>query len=143
MNHSKPLKGIAVDCGCKGNPGIAEFRGVDIETGKTLFYMQIPGLSTNNIAEYLAAVTGLRYAQKRGLQVYSDSLTAISWVRQKRCKTKLIVDNYQQLSLIHLSDSFLQANNLKVLFWNNKQFGETPADLSGHKGVKFVRPKKS
>jgi ribonuclease HI len=135
--HQKPLKGIAVDCGCKGNPGKADYRGVDIETGKTLFYVKIPGLSTNNIAEYLAAVHGLRYAKKRGLQVYSDSTIAIGWVKRKNCFTKFTIDNDQQKSLIKLAQLFLRRNNLRVNFWNNKAFGEIPADLSNNKGIKF------
>lgn len=133
----RPKKGIAVDVGCKGNPGKAEFRGVDIETGKILFHVTIPGLSTNNIGEYLAAVTGLRYAQKRGLQVYSDSMTAISWVRKRECRTKHVVDNDQQNSLIQLAEIYLKTKGGKIQFWNNKAFGEIPADLSGRKGVKI------
>ncbi len=132
----RPTKGIAVDVGCKVNPGIAEFRGVNIETNETLFFIKIPGESTNNIGEFLAAVTGLRYAKKMNLTVYSDSMTAISWVRKSKCKTNHIVNNEQQKSLIKLAEIFLQENKGSyVSFWNNKVFGEIPADLSGNKGV--------
>ena len=139
--NERPQKGIAVDVGCKGNPGKTEYRGVDLETGETLFYVKIAGDSTNNIGEYLAAVHGLRYAKKRGLKVWSDSMTAISWVRKKECKTNFKVTNEQQKSLIELCLIFLNDNKESVInFWNNKAFGEIPADLSGKKGIKFNRP---
>ena len=46
---------------------------------------------TNNIGEFLAIVHGLALLKQKGfdIPIYSDSVNAISWVRQKKCKTKL------------------------------------------------------
>lgn len=137
-NPSRPTKGIAVDVGCKGNPGKAEYRGVDIETGREIFHIRIPGLATNNSGEYLGAVHGLTYAMTKNdkyYKVYTDSKTAISWVRQKKCKTKYADNNPDQIKMIADAESFLKKYGGKVYFWDNRLFGETPADLSGKKGV--------
>lgn len=46
---------------------------------------------TNNIGEFLALVHGLALLKQKGfdMPIYSDSANAISWVKQKKCKTKL------------------------------------------------------
>lgn len=55
---SRPKSGIAVDGACAGNPGVMEYRGVDIASGRELFRIGSAGnlIGTNNIAEYLAIV---------------------------------------------------------------------------------------
>ncbi len=134
----RPTKGIAVDVGCKGNPGKAEYRGVDLETGEVVFHVQIPGLASNNIGEYLGAVDGLAHAlgkADKDYKVYSDSMTAIAWVKHMKCKTKLIIENEELQRVIKQSEHWLRTYGGKVWFWNNKIWGEIPADLSGTKGV--------
>ena len=46
---------------------------------------------TNNIGEFLAIVHGLALLKKKNsaLIIYTDSRTAMSWVRKKNCNTKL------------------------------------------------------
>ena len=50
-----------------------------------------PVYGTNNIGEFLAIVHGLALLKQKGfdMPIYSDSVNAISWVKQKKCKTKL------------------------------------------------------
>lgn len=134
-NVGRPKTGIAVDVGCKGNPGRIEYRGIDLSTGLEVFYFKFDGDSTNNIGEYLAAVHGLVYAQDKGLDVYSDSKTAISWIRKKFVKTTFTVTDSVQLRAIDRAALFLKTNNTQVKSWSNIEWGETPADLSGRKGV--------
>lgn len=134
----RPTKGIAVDVGCQGNPGKAEYRGVDLETGEVVFHVQIPGLASNNIGEYLGAVDGLAHAlgkANKDYKVYSDSMTAIAWVKHMKCKTKLLIENEELKKIIKQSEHWLRTYGGKVWFWNNKIWGEIPADLSGRKGV--------
>ena len=47
---------------------------------------------TNNIGEFLALVHGIAIIEKdlKKKIIYSDSITAMSWVRKKRCQTKLV-----------------------------------------------------
>jgi len=129
----RPTKGIAVDVGCKGNPGKAEYRGVDLETGEVVFHVQIPHLSTNNIGEFLGAVAGLKWAlekKDKEYKVWSDSMTAISWVRQRKCKTKFVVHDVDQQSMIADAENFLRQFGGKIMFWDKKAFKqEIPADF--------------
>ena len=84
------LNCLAVDAACSGNPGPMEYRGVYLQTGQEVFHFG-PVHGTNNIGEFLAIVHGLALLQQKNLQmpIYSDSRNALSWVRQKKCKTKL------------------------------------------------------
>ena len=81
---------LAVDAACSGNPGPMEYRGVYLGDGKEIFHFG-PVHGTNNIGEFLAIVHALAMLDKQGLKmtIYSDSRTAISWVRKKCCKTQL------------------------------------------------------
>ena len=82
---------IAVDAACSGNPGKMEYRGVDIAHNHEIFHVGPFPEGTNNIGEFLAIVHGLSLLKQRNCPyiLYSDSVNAISWVRQKKCKTKL------------------------------------------------------
>ena len=50
-----------------------------------------PMYGTNNIGEFLAIVHGLALLKQKGfdMPIYSDSVNAINWIKQKKCKTKL------------------------------------------------------
>lgn len=146
----KPKKGICVDVGCKGNPGKTEFRGIDIESGKVIFHIHIPNLSTNNIGEWLGAVEGLKYAADlsshgRNLvggndyKCYTDSMTAISWVRQKKCKTKFVVTDEEQKKMIADAESWLRQYGGKAEKWLTHIWGEIPADFNRKSGAKGKR----
>ena len=89
--HGVHLPALAVDAACSGNPGLMEFRGVIADTGTQVFHRGPYVDGTNNIGEFLAIVLGLAYLKQQHLPwaLYSDSKTAISWVQQKQCKTKI------------------------------------------------------
>lgn len=125
---------ISVDAACSGNPGVMEYQGVDTRTKEKLFYKKFP-LGTNNIGEFLAIVHALALTQKQGLEtpVYSDSQTAMGWVRRKRCKT-LLVENQQTAGLFDLirrAEAWLAQNrwNNPLLKWETDSWGEIPADF--------------
>ena len=92
--YGKPiLNSIAVDAACSGNPGLMEYRGVATGTSTQLFIQGPYKSGTNNVGEFLALVHGLAWLQQKKqptLPIYSDSRIAISWVRQRKCKTKLL-----------------------------------------------------
>jgi len=85
-------KSISVDAASSGNPGKMEYRGVDTKTKKELFKQGPFEEGTNNIGEFLALVHGLAFLHKKNsnLIIYSDSRTAMSWVRKKKCNSKLV-----------------------------------------------------
>lgn len=129
------LNAIAVDASCLGNPGVMEYRGVYIASGKELFRVGPYPDGTNNIGEFLAIVHGLALLKQNNslLTIYSDSVTAMSWVRQKKCKTKLeaTAKNGIILDLIVRAEKWLKENHYsnKILKWETKSWGEVPADF--------------
>ncbi|MCL4159697.1 UNVERIFIED_CONTAM: hypothetical protein GTU68_028946, partial [Idotea baltica] len=82
---------ISVDAASSGNPGIMEYRGVDTKTKKQLFIQGPFEQGTNNIGEFLALVHGLAFLKQHKSEriMYTDSKTAMSWVRKKTCNSKL------------------------------------------------------
>jgi ribonuclease HI len=65
-----PQDSIFVDAACSGNPGVMEYRGVDME-GNVLFYQKFEE-GTNNIGEFLAIVHALALLQKQELYDFYD-----------------------------------------------------------------------
>jgi len=127
---------IAVDAACSGNPGIMEYRGVDTKTGYEFFRQGPFQRGTNNVGEFLALVHALAYLKKEGkneLLIYSDSRTAMSWVRNKRVKTTLTktAQNAILFDLIDRGVSWLKNNTYKnpIAKWETKKWGEIPADF--------------
>ncbi len=126
---------IAVDASSQGNPGIMEYRGVYLRTGEEIFRVGKFYDATNNIGEFLAIVHALAYMKNKGLEwpVYSDSLTAIKWVKQKKCKTTLkqTERNKKVFELIYRAEKWLQENtyNNPIIKWDTKKWGEIPADF--------------
>jgi ribonuclease HI len=74
--------------------------------------------------------------EERGdrLPVYSDSETAISWVKKKECNTELVPDekNAPLFELIDRAEDWLAAHKktAPVLKWDTKAWGEIPADFN-------------
>lgn len=133
---NKPLtESIAVDAACSGNPGLMEYRGVYTRTGEQLFHKGPFEDGTNNIGEFLALVHGLAMLKKQGstVPVYSDSVNAISWVKNKKCKTKLDENerNQEIFELIDRAEKWLAENSYpnQILKWETKVWGEIPADF--------------
>ncbi|MFC2107476.1 viroplasmin family protein [Bacteroidota bacterium] len=126
---------ISVDAACSGNPGIMEYRGVETNTNKQLFHQGPFPDATVNVGEFLALVHGLALLQKTNskLPIYSDSKTAISWVRNKKARTKLEPSskNKKLFDLIARGENWLRTNTFpnKILKWETKVWGEIPADF--------------
>ena len=125
---------IAVDAACSGNPGTMHYRGVDLSTGEIIFSQGPFMQATNNIGEFLAIVHALALMEQTGEQrtIYSDSKIAISWVKQKKCKTKLPPSqaNKKVFSLIERAEKWLHTHTYTapILKWETKIWGEIPAD---------------
>lgn len=126
---------ISVDAASSGNPGIMEYRGVDTQTKKQLFIQGPFQEGTNNIGEFLALVHGLALLKKNNSDriLYTDSKTAISWVKKKKCNTKLERNekNKPVFELVNRAENWLKANtyNTVIVKWETKAWGEIPADF--------------
>jgi ribonuclease HI len=126
---------ISVDAASSGNPGIMEYRGVDTKTKKQLFIQGPFPEGTNNIGEFLAIVHGLALLKKNESErfIYTDSRTAMSWVRKKTCNTKLerSAKNEKLFELVERAVAWLKTNTFKttIVKWETKAWGEIPADF--------------
>ncbi len=130
-----PADALAVDAACSGNPGMMEYRAVYLATGQEIFHFG-PCFGTNNIGEFLAIVHALALLKKRErtMPVYSDSRTALSWVRQKCCKTKLsrTARTEELFKIMERAEQWLKANSYKDIplrKWETDRWGEIPADF--------------
>lgn len=129
------LPALAVDAACSGNPGKMEFRGVIADTSTQVFHRGPYIGGTNNIGEFLAIVLGLAYLKQKNLPwaLYSDSKTAIAWVRQKQCKTKIewTAHNQDLLIAVRAAEKWLHENTwtTPIYKWDTEHWGEIPADF--------------
>ena len=128
-------RSLSVDASCLGNPGVMEYRGVYTDTRQEIFRVGPFQEATNNIGEFLALVHGLALLkqQNSSLPIYSDSVTARAWVRNKKCKTKLQLceTNRPLFNLVERAEKWLHNNTYttSILIWNTQQWGEIPADF--------------
>ncbi|CAH8287583.1 ribonuclease HI [Mariniflexile fucanivorans] len=126
---------ISVDAASSGNPGIMEYRGVDTKTKKQLFIQGPFPEGTNNIGEFLALVHGLALLKKNNSDriLYTDSKTAMSWVKKKSCNTKLERNEKNKIlfELVDRAVNWLKSNTYKTVIvkWETKAWGEIPADF--------------
>ena len=138
---------IAVDAACSGNPGKMEYQGVFVDFGTepatttTLFKSPVFENGTNNIGEFLAIVHALAWQKQKRTQypIYSDSVNAQKWVREKKCKTKLQPNekNAYLFELVERAEKWLRENgdwmrenatSIPVIKWKTEIWGEIPAD---------------
>ena len=135
LDNGPDLNSISVDAASSGNPGLMEYQGVDTKTKEVLFKMGPFKNATNNIGEFLALVHGIAMMenQKKKKIIYSDSITAISWVNKKKCQTKLKrnEENKDVFILIERAILWIKKNNfsVKIKKWETKLWGEIPADF--------------
>lgn len=129
------LNGWAVDAACSGNPGKMEYRGVDLMSGKELFRVGPFEQSTNNIGEFLAIVHALSLMFQRGEKhtIYSDSVTGMAWVRNRKVKTQLArnAKTEKSFQLMERALSWLNTHSVdvKIRKWDTDKWGEIPADF--------------
>ena len=123
-------KGIAVDAAHSTKNRKTEFQGVDLKTGKPLFYEDL-GNQTINIGEFLAIVEGCKYIIDNNYEpkrIFSDSTTAITWFKNKKSasgkRNKML-----QKAEAYLRIASFWVDKIQVIKWDNRKYGEIPADF--------------
>lgn len=116
-----------------------EFQAVWYPSGKKAFSSKLFDGGTNNIAEFLGLVLAIKHLKDKELPlvVYTDSVTAMSWVRDKKANTTARTTGKltnELESLLEKAESFLVANKdlmkkVKIMKWETKEWGEIPADF--------------
>ncbi len=130
----RPTKGLCSDCGSVNgkNPGIFKYRIVDIETKGVIFEKIISGNCTNNLAELLGAVHTIGYnkANNLNLPVYTDSQTALSWIRKKNIKTKHIVTDNELQNELDVALKYIKTLSKAEhpILWQTVTWGQIDAD---------------
>lgn len=127
---------IAVDAACNKNPGgDMEYQGVLVGSGERIFHVgPLPG-GSNNIGEYLALVHALALLAQRGdhtTPVYSDSVTALSWLRRRHSHSTLQMAPESKLGeLLRRADHWVATHQWlnPVYKWETETWGEIPADF--------------
>lgn len=141
-----PNFALAVDAACSGNPGPMEYRGVllysdtpdDVSTFRAVkdVFHYGPVHGTNNIGEFLAIVHALALMKQKDITmpIFSDSMTAQTWVRNRKCKTTLArtPETEELLGLVVRAETWLKDNQpllAPVIKWDTDRYGEIPADF--------------
>ncbi len=147
--NEKPTKGISVDAGTQGNPGLCFYRVVDIEDGTQLEEKNL-GEGTNNLAEFIGLVNAIKGCIKSNISttVYTDSNTALAWFRNKKVNSSysgpILLEVAKCIAYLNSDTYKLGRRKINVEKWNTKQWGEIPADFgrkSGGKSVPIPAPK--
>ncbi len=126
----RPIEGIATDAAHSTKRLVTEYQGIDLATGERIFYRNL-GEQTVNIGEFLGVVEAVKYIIENNFQprvIYTDSITAISWFYNKRTASKKKNKELQKAE-IFLKAFAADVDTIQVVHWNNKQWGETPADF--------------
>ena len=129
----RPTDGIATDAAHSIKRGITEYQGIDLTTGNRIFYKNL-GNQTVNIGEFLAVVEAAKYIIENDYQpriIYTDSMTALTWFRNK--STASTKNNHNLVK----AEMFLKAlsadiDTIEVRHWDNRSWGETPADFGNN-----------
>lgn len=135
MPGGPQLPSWSVDAACSGNPGALEYRGVLTETGEELFREGPFPKGTNNIGEFLAIVHALDllHQANSGLPIYTDSRTALAWVRNRKVRTKLEQEQCTEALFrrIEWAENWLHNHSFSntLLKWETENWGEVPADF--------------
>lgn len=129
---------LAVDAACNMRTGVMEYRGVDAATRRVIFAAGPFKATTNNVGEFLALVHALALLNGstdttlHTMPIYSDSKTAMAWVRNRHANTTMrpTPENATLRELIARAEKWLDAHRWKnpILKWETRQWGEIPAD---------------
>ncbi|MFW5708128.1 MAG: viroplasmin family protein [Bacteroidota bacterium] len=126
---------ISVDAAYSSASKDMEYQGVYTHDKSVLFRVGPLPKGTNNVGEFLAIVHALALCKQKNvdLPIYTDSITAIAWVREKKAKTTLKEEeaNKKLFEYIQRAENWLRQNTWKnkILKWDTRNWGEIPADF--------------
>lgn len=129
------IPSISVDAAWNTKTKVMEYQGVHTQTGELIFRKGPYADATNNIGEFLAIVHALALLKQKNnpLPIYTDSVTAMKWVRIQKANTKLLPtkDNIVLFEIIERAENWLKNNTFPnpILKWETQHWGEIPADF--------------
>lgn len=138
------MQGVFVNCKCEDNPGIAKFQLYDLNLKKVLtvsdnFYC------SNDLTEFLGLVNSIYYCFHNNHEhLFSNSETAISWIRKKKYRSNLIRTKETEITWDKInkalkwlktleytdkSGSFRDPSTKKIVYvhkWLESEWGKSP-----------------
>lgn len=126
----RPIEGIATDAAHSMKNGKTEYQAIDLATRERLFYRDL-GNQTTNIGEFLAVVEAVKYIIENDFQprvIFTDSMTAIAWFKAKKTSSSKPNKDLQRAEMF-LRALSADVDTIDVIHWDNKRWGETPADF--------------
>jgi ribonuclease HI len=130
----RPIDGIATDAAHSTKYKQTSYRGVILPDNMEVFKNHI-GNKTVNIGEFLGLVAAVKYIMENDFMpktIYTDSLTAITWFRNKKAASKKICPELEKAE-VYLKIMAEQVKQIQVLHWDNNLCGEIPADYGNKK----------
>ncbi len=126
----RPVDGIATDAAHSTKRCVTEYQGINLATGEQIFYRNL-GNQTVNIGEFLAVVEAAKYIIENDFEprvIYTDSMTALTWFKNKSTASN---KNNRELQKAEIFLKALSADidTIEIRHWDNKRWGETPADF--------------
>lgn len=130
----RPTEGIATDAAHSMKNGKTEYQGIDLATRQQIFYKDL-GNQTTNIGEFLAVVEAAKYIIENDFQprvIFTDSTTAIAWFKMKKTASTKPCKDLQRAEMF-LRALSADVDTIEIYHWDNKRWGETPADFGRKK----------
>lgn len=127
----RPVCGIATDAAHSTKNSKTEYQGVNLATGEQIFYRDL-GNQTVNIGEFLAVVEAVKFIIENDFQpriIYTDSQTAIAWFKAKSTASNKRNNELKKAELF-LRVLSADVDTIEVRHWDNRRWGETPADFN-------------
>ena len=130
----RPVSGIATDGAHSAKERLTRFRAVDLFSGKELLCESV-GNWTNNVGEFLGIIAAVKYILEHPEApriIYSDSITAVTWYQNRRTASS------RHCPALLKAEIFLKAmeeriKDIRVEHWDNRRWGEIPADFGNKK----------
>jgi ribonuclease HI len=129
------LESLSVDAAWNTVTKMMEYRGVYVATREVWFHKGPFPNASNNIGEFLALVHGIALCKQRNLDIpiYTDSITAMAWVRHKKHKSIILPteENAVLFDMMTRAENWLRNNTYDnpIYKWNTPLWGEIPADF--------------
>lgn len=126
----RPVSGIATDAAHSTKNSKTEYQGVNLATGEQIFYRDL-GNQTVNIGEFLAVVEAVKFIIENDFQpriIYTDSQTAIAWFKAKSTASNKRNNELKKAELF-LRVLATDVDTIEIRHWDNRRWGETPADF--------------
>lgn len=126
----RPTEGIATDAAHSMKNGKTEYQAINLATKERIFYRNL-GNQTTNIGEFLAVVEAVKYIIENDFQprvIFTDSMTAIAWFKAKKTSSSKPNKDLQRAEMF-LRALSADVDTIAVIHWDNKRWGETPADF--------------